>query len=189
MPYVEDIQDITGYYNEALRPYDGPEIVSFADGIEDLINSLIEPRERWPVLNRDEREPFSPQKRAIIYQRDGECCWYCYNGGPLHIDHIIPRTAFPVEQLHIADRSDNLVTACQSCNEAKSNYEHPITKRPGATIACWYCQNPSFDYEYYEEYRNQDYAGIEAPPEMRYQAYCGRHGNTTFVPEVTGWII
>ena len=193
MPKMQDTMNITGYYRESIRPHDGPEFDTLADGMDDLISELISPRKRtrWPIRNTEPREPASPAKRAIIYQRDGETCWYCWTGGggPLQLDHIIPRTAFPPHQLHIADRSDNLVTACTSCNEAKSNYESSNIKRPGVVLACWYCQNPWYDDEKYADLRGQDYANLPEPPEMDYIAYCGRHGNTTWVPEIEGWIL
>ena len=133
MPKMRDISNITGYFRDSLNPYNGPESVTLADGLDETIEELSSPRTRWPILNNEPREPVSPSKRAIIYQRDGEQCWYCWTGGggPLQLDHIIPRTAFPAHQLHIADRSDNLVTACTSCNEAKSNYESSNIKQIG----------------------------------------------------------
>ena len=191
MPKMRDISNITGYFRDSLNPYNGPESVTLADGLDETIEELSSPRTRWPILNNEPREPVSPSKRAIIYQRDGEQCWYCWTGGggPLQLDHIIPRSAFPTHQLHIADRSDNLVTACTSCNEEKSNYESSNIKRPGVVLACWYCQNPWYDDEKYADLRGQDYADLPEPPEANYPAYCGRHGNTTWVPEIEGWIL
>src|SRR5699024_10145780 len=97
MPKMEDIASITGYYRESIRAHDAPEVTTFSDGLDNLINELTSPRKRWPIRNTEPREPVSPAKRAIIYQRDGETCWYCWTGGggPLQLDHIIPRTAFP----------------------------------------------------------------------------------------------
>ena len=191
MPKMQDTANITGYYRESVRPHEGPEFYTFADGLDNLINELTAPRTRWPIRNTEEREPISSTKRAIIYQRDGEECWYCWTGGggPLQLDHIIPRSAFPAHQLRIADRSDNLVTICKSCNKAKSNYEHSQEKRPGVVLACWHCQNPWFNEDIYYELRGQDYADLEHPPEMNYLAYCGRHGNVTWIPEISGWIL
>src|SRR5699024_9028535 len=142
MPKMQDTMNINVYYRESIRPHVGPEFDTLADGMDDLISELISPRKRtrWPIRNTEPREPASPAKRAIIYQRDGETCWYCWTGGggPLQLDHIIPRTAFPTHQLHIADRSDNLVTACASCNEATSNAQvlylpAGTAKTPGTT--------------------------------------------------------
>ncbi len=42
-----------------------------------------------------------------------QACCYCGSGGPLTVDHLIPRVRGG------ADEADNLVWACRSCNSSK----------------------------------------------------------------------
>lgn len=184
MPYMDEIQHITGYFHESLEPSSpdqGPQKIS--DGMGDLIREWIGHKERWPIRNREERTPINPQKRAIIHARDHDHCAYCPRWDVLNIDHIVPRTAFWIWDLHIADRSDNLISVCRTCNEEKSNFEHPQRKRPGVVIACWECLNPWYDPDDYED------EGNDPQPHMKIPAFCGRHGAMTMVPEIKGWII
>lgn len=181
MPKMKDTRDITGYFTDSEVNHDG-DVVMLSDAIADLLDEMTKPRTRWPIRNRAEREPIEARKRAIIHERDG-VCWYCQSWTLFEVDHIIPRSAFPADQLHIADRSDNLVSACHDCNESKSNYEQSGRKRPGVTVACWECLNPDLDEYLYE---------FEYPPprpELPYLAYCGRHGNIGRVPAIDGWIL
>jgi hypothetical protein len=183
MPYMDGIEDITAYFTDAMRPNGGR---IFAEGLQNIIDSMSEPRKRWPVLNREERTPISSHKRAIIHERDGKCCRLCGNANTiLTVDHVIPRSAFPADQLRIADRSDNLISACWPCNEAKSNYEHYISKRPGVALECWDCANPWYDEDNYrDELRDQD-----PRPPMTEVVYCGRCGMGAQVPAVEGWVL
>lgn len=70
------------------------------------------------------RKPLSKKRRFDILQRDGFVCQYCGQGAPvvtLHVDHIIP-VAHGGE-----NDDDNLVTACESCNNGKSaRFHDPI---------------------------------------------------------------
>lgn len=55
--------------------------------------------------------------RITVLERDGYRCAYCGKRVPearLQVDHFIPR------KLGGEDRIDNLVTACQQCNNGKS---------------------------------------------------------------------
>ena len=106
---ITEFRDITGYYDDSRVQSDRLQAISLGD----ILDVLDAPPVRWPVRNRAPREPISSQKRAIIHERDGGICRYC--GTPderLVLDHIVPRSAFPAHQLHIADRSDNLHSAC-----------------------------------------------------------------------------
>lgn len=175
---VTDFRDITAYYDASLTPYEGPlRCISLGA----LLDRLEEPVRRWPVRNREEREPISSQKRAIIHERDGGICRLCGTGGHrLTVDHIIPRSAFEITDLAAADRSDNLVSACWDCNQRKSNYESIWTKRLGVVVACWYCLNPG-----YGEF-DEPLDGLPYP--VTVPVFCGRCGISS-VPEVYGWVL
>lgn len=54
--------------------------------------------------------------RQNIFKRDKFACQYCGSGKNLTLDHIIPRSRGGKTSW------SNLVTACKSCNTAKSNY-------------------------------------------------------------------
>lgn len=123
---------------------------------------------RWPVRNREERTEISSQKRAIIHERDGGICRYCAKTGMLVVDHIVPRSAFLAGDLEVADRSDNLHSACWGCNEARSNYETGFRKRLGVTAACFYCLHPEHCSEYSD--------GEPLPYPVNILAFCGRCG-------------
>lgn len=170
---ISDFADITGYYDDSRPPWKGANSRTLID----ILSEELPPRVRWPVRNREPREPISSQKRAIIHERDGGICRYC--GTPderLVLDHIIPRSTFTKSQLRIADRSDNLHSACWSCNERRSNYEAIHLKRLGVTAACWYCLNPEQD--------ELD----ELPYPLPVLVFCGRCGISN-VPAVEGWVL
>src|SRR5690625_5957290 len=44
MPKMEDIASITGYYRESIRSHDDPEVITFSDGLDNLIKELVSPR-------------------------------------------------------------------------------------------------------------------------------------------------
>lgn len=178
MPLKTDTVDMLGYYDDSWWvEYRRPTGRTFPMSLGETLDALEVPFERWPVRNREERTPISSQKRAIIHERDGRICRLCgVSSGMLTVDHIIPRSAFLAEELHVADRSDNLISACWPCNEAKSNYERDQRKRMGVVLACWYCLNPDFD----EDER--------LPYPVDKLVYCGRCG-ISHVPAVDGWVL
>ena len=172
-----EFADITGYYDESRVISESVETVSlgFILAMED------EPAQRWPVRNREPREPINSQKRAIIHERDGRICRYCGTSDDLLVlDHIIPRSAFPANQLHIADRSDNLHSACWDCNARRSNYEAVHIKRLGVVVQCWYCINPGYGEH------DDTFDGLPYP--VNVPVFCGRCG-VSRVPEVQGWVL
>ena len=180
MPSIEDTLDIRGYFRDSWKEPKSEGIRAFAAGLDVTIARLQEPQRRWPVRNREERTPIGSQKRAIIHERDGKACRSCGNANCLlTVDHIIPRSAFEIEDLHIADRSDNLVSACWDCNRAKSNYERPQRKRMGVVVRCWYCLNPGHGPD--EE------AFLPYPVDV--MVYCGACGGDSHVPAVEGWVL
>lgn len=172
---ITEFADIAGYYDDSRVQSDRLQVVTLGD----LLDVLEAPPARWPVRNREPREPISSQKRAIIHERDGGICRYC--GTPderLVLDHIVPRSAFQKHQIHIADRSDNLHSACWGCNERRSNYEAIHIKRLGVVVQCWYCVNPDHDGD----------SDLEMPYPVRTLVFCGRCG-VSHVPAVSGWVL
>ena len=178
MPLKSETIDILGYYDDSWNtPKREGAPQTFAAALARSIEAWSTPYERWPVRNRQERTPISSQKRAIIHLRDGDVCRFCgIDGVVLTVDHIIPRSAFPADQLEIADRSDNLVSACWPCNEAKSNYERDQRKRLGVVAACWYCKDPEFDDD------------DRLPYPVDKIVFCGRCG-ISHVPDIDGWVL
>lgn len=174
---ITQFSDIAGYYDESLETSGGRlevrtlgEILAFEE----------EPPVRWPVRNREQRTPINSLKRAIIHERDGGMCRYCGKTDEmLVLDHIIPRSAFPKNQIHIADRSDNLHSSCWGCNEERSNYEAVHIKRLGVVIQCFYCIHPEY---------NEEDTELEMPYPVNVLVFCGRCGVST-VPEVDGWVL
>lgn len=170
MPLKSETTDILGYYDASWRHSSGADIEPFAVALARSLEAWATPFERWPVLNREERTPVDSRKRAIIHLRDGDICHMCGTDNELlTVDHIIPRSAFDAGELEVADRSDNLISACWPCNEEKSNYERPQRKRLGVVPECLNCTRRE-DLE--------DQQGV--------LVYCGRCG-TTRAPQ--GWIL
>lgn len=60
-----------------------------------------------------------PERRLAIYHRDGFCCAYCGGGAEqgvlLTLDHVVAC------ELGGGNESENLVTACLSCNSSKQD--------------------------------------------------------------------
>ena len=57
----------------------------------------------------------SREDRLALYKRDGFSCVYCGSTLNLQLDHLHPRSKGG------SNHKSNLVTACRSCNKAKSN--------------------------------------------------------------------
>ena len=186
---LDRMDELSSYYSEYRAKDDGElfETVSFADMLEQWTEKRKAGPQRWEVLNRCERTPIPSLKRALIHERDGNACVYCGEGGHvLTVDHIIPRSAFPEHMIHIADRSDNLNSACWPCNKRKSNYHRERSKRPGVTRACWECLNPGpeedGDWDAHEAWGNR------AAVSRNHLVYCGRCGMGGTVPN-TSWVL
>lgn len=178
MPLKSETTDILGYYDDSWwTPREAGVTRSFAMALADFIDRQETPLERWPRRNREERTPISSQKRAIIHERDGGICKFCgVDGVVLTVDHIIPRSAFPADQLEIADRSDNLISACWDCNHTKSNYERDQRKRLGIVVACWYCVTPELEEDEL------------LPYPVDKLVFCGQCG-VSHVPAIEGWVL
>lgn len=179
---ITDFCNLTGYYDDSRaytqKPKDA-DSQTYAAILDEAVARWEKSPERWPVRNREPREPISSQKRAIIHERDGGRCRYCGAGDKqLVLDHIIPRSAFPAEHLRFADRSDNLQSACWDCNEKRSNFEGMHPKRLGVVVKCWYCVNPEYDGE----------DALPKPYPVEVHVFCGSCG-ICVVPCVEGWVL
>jgi len=86
------------------------------DAMGGMLNGMAAAAVREPVVRHGERPPLHPAVRRAVLLRDGYRCRWCGNGGLLEIDHIVPWSAGG------SDRSDNLRTLCQACNQHRSNY-------------------------------------------------------------------
>lgn len=67
-----------------------------------------------------ERKVLSKKIRFEIFKRDSFTCQYCGKSAPevvLHVDHIMPVSKGGDNEI------TNLITACQTCNQGKSNIE------------------------------------------------------------------
>jgi 5-methylcytosine-specific restriction endonuclease McrA len=163
---MNEFSDRLAYYGASRASRDNCEPIILAD----MFTDRRPPAVRWPVRNHEERTPIDSVKRAIIHARDGGRCVYCgIRDGQLVLDHIIPRSAFYPQELVIADRSDNLQSACWACNEGRSNFESDHVKRPGVVVRCFYCSNP----EFLEENAADD---VVLPYPVPWLVYCGRCG-------------
>lgn len=172
---ITEFADITAYYDDSRTVSDGLQLRSLAD----ILDMEEAPAVRWPVRNREPREPISSHKRAIIHERDGGMCRYCGTTDErLVLDHIIPRSAFTADQIHIADRSDNLHSACWDCNERRSNFEAVHIKRLGVVAQCWYCAHPEYDGD----------SELRTPYPVDKLVFCGRCG-ISHVPAIDGWVV
>lgn len=85
-----------------------------------LLNQLeaigTAPNRRLPVLRRGERADIPPLTRRLVLRRDNHHCRRCEWDAQLQLDHVVPWS-------HLGpDRSDNLQTLCDQCNNARSNY-------------------------------------------------------------------
>ena len=67
-----------------------------------------------------------------IYKRDGNRCIYCgASEGPMHLDHIIPRSQGG------PDEATNLVVACASCNSRRQDMSLRRYMRYLREQLCW----------------------------------------------------
>lgn len=183
MPRQNEIINRTAYYLDSIkRGGDESTIIqSVASAFDDLLETF-EPPQRFKVLNREPRVEVESRKRAIIHERDKDSCFYCRTPHEqLTVDHIIPRSAFMQYELEIADRSDNLVSACWPCNEEKSNFQRPIQKRLGVTAACWNC------YHRHTPEETAEYDRYMTTP-TPIPAFCGMCKMTGHVPDLS-WIL
>lgn len=117
-------------------------VVRLSDALDEWAQMLATTTERMPVLNHEPRLVIGESLRHGLWKREQGLCWIC--GGSVVrpvADHVRPRSNWPTDQLHLADRSDNLRLACWVCNEKKSNFYFPGGEKPlGITSWCSRCQ-------------------------------------------------
>lgn len=136
--------------------------------------------QRHAVVRVGERDLIDPYKRRLIYERDGFQCLWC--GGSidfLQLDHVVPWSAGG------SDRSDNLRTLCQPCNEQRSNYVDPAEPRlVGVARACWWCarRSPRLAPDGWGDRLWVETEWVEI------KAYCAVCGTTSCVPD-EGWLL
>lgn len=141
-----------------------------------ILDAATDGRPRHPVLRTGERAPIDPYARRLIYERDGRACQWCGSSVRLQLDHVIPWSA------NGSDRSDNLRTLCEECNEGRSNYIDDAPPRLiGVTRACYWCAKRR------RELPNR-LVDVDPGELDRISAYCGCCGTTSWVPD-TGWIL
>lgn len=78
-------------------------------------------------MTTNKRKSISKKMRFDVFKRDGFVCQYCGSHPPsviLHVDHIHPVSKGG------KNHSDNLITACESCNLGKGAEE--LTVIPGS---------------------------------------------------------
>lgn len=170
------------------------DVLMLRDILDGVLESAAAEPVRAEVRNREPRVQMGGHKWHLIHERDGGRCWMCGDlvpKGTGEVDHLIPRSSFAADDLHIADRSDNLRTACVGCNQRKSNFLIWWAPVDGVTIGvtakCWDCANdcgidPEIDPEGYSEYWADRWT-----PQMTVPAYCARCGHT-WVPDA-GWLL
>ena len=147
--------------------------------IGDFLKQLSEfVPERYPVRNREPRIQLDGRLWHLIHERDGGVCWVCQRPvvkGEGEIDHLIPRSSFPPDQVEsVADRSWNLRLACVDCNQAKSNFSvFALPRTFGVTLRCWDCT----EHDEFQE-----------PVELSVIAHCGSCSFTSRVPD-EGWLL
>ncbi len=98
---------------EMIETYDGVKVFSISQSFP------------LPSVVRLDRYIKAPRKRILLTRknvliRDGYTCCYCgATRGPMTVDHIIPKN------LGGADSWENLVCACDRCNNKKGNRTLP----------------------------------------------------------------
>lgn len=70
---------------------------------------------RLTIGNTERLWKVPPVNRREVLRRDGHTCQYCGSTKHLTLDHVIPRSRGGQHSW------DNVVTACESCNYAKSD--------------------------------------------------------------------
>lgn len=92
-------------------------------------------RQRLPVLRRGQREEIDWLTRKLVLRRDNHHCKRCAADELLQLDHVVAWSNLG------SDRSDNLQTLCDICNNERSNFwEVGFPERViGVTAVCDAC--------------------------------------------------
>lgn len=106
------------------RELAGPQ--PWQNAVHDLLDNLVAiaetPGGRLPVLRRGPRGDIPDITRKLVLRRDNHHCRRCEASIGLQLDHVVPWSQ------RGPDRSDNLETLCDWCNNQRSNYleaDHP----------------------------------------------------------------
>lgn len=109
--------------------------VAFHALLDNVVAIADAPGGRLPVLRRGARADIPTLTRKLVLRRDNHHCRRCGGGEFLQLDHVVPWSQFG------PDRSDNLETLCDLCNNARSNFleaDHP-RRLIGVTAVCDPC--------------------------------------------------
>ena len=117
-----------------------PEVPLWHAGAHALLDEIVAlaetPTGRFPVVRRGERDPIPLLTRRLVLRRDNHHCAGCdYTGKDfLQLDHVLPWSSGG------SDRSDNLRTLCEWCNNERSNFlEAGLPRTIGVTAVCDPC--------------------------------------------------
>lgn len=101
-------------------------ISPFSEAVEQFADAIELGHKRTRVVRSGDRIEIPGWVRKAVHARDGWRCRWCATRVPgfqsftstlwLELDHIVPWSAGG------SDRSDNLRTLCNDCNEGRSNY-------------------------------------------------------------------
>lgn len=166
---------------EAVQPLCDA-MLTFLDEILAVANSRSG---RHPVIRRGERDQIPPLTRRLVLRRDGNRCRWCEATSSLQLDHVIPWSAGG------PDRSDNLRTLCERCNNDRSNHlEVGRSRIVGVTAVCDDC----LERHDHAMWRLHDKSGLWfgchrcravawEPGHERVPAYCGTCDTTSWVSD------
>lgn len=128
---------------------------TLADAMAEVF--AIGPAERLEVRNREPRVEIPSLVRSLVFRRDRGRCWICREEAidPV-LDHLRPRSNWPVDELHLADQSVNLHVACWDCNEIRSNRAYaalpkvvPVVTYCGRCSEEWIDRDVGFGFHVY----------------------------------------
>ena len=144
---------------------DNDEMVTLDEALDFIWKPNPGQYERMEVMNREPRGQHGVNRTLWIalMRRDGGRCWMCSSSdGHMVIDHLRPRSNWPADELHLADRSDNLRMACWACNDEKSNRNVPFV---APLPVVWNCRAEPAHYR-----------------EGFFTAFCSEHSHVCRVP-------
>ena len=113
---------------ESARRYD--DCIPNQEFKEPTLSTALSTKERRKELQKVYEEKFSPEKQPgrpyyELIRRTKECgrCPICGGaGGITHLDHYLPKSAYPTLCVH----PNNLIPICDSCNTVKNTKENEL---------------------------------------------------------------
>ncbi len=166
---------------EAVEHYSG----AMLEFLDEILTVGTSKSGRYPVIRRGERDEIPWLTRRLVLRRDGNRCRWCEATSSLQLDHVIPWSAGG------PDRSDNLRTLCERCNNDRSNYlEVGRPRIVGVTAVCDDC----LERHDHDMWRLHDKSGLWfgchrcravgwEPRDDRIPAYCGTCDTTSWVSD------